>query len=201
MEQNSEKSAVKSDSWNWKEILKLAVISLAIVVPFRLYVAQPFVVEGASMYPTFKNGNYLIVDELTYHFKTPARGSVLVFKYPKDTSKSFIKRVIGLPGEIVSLKNGQVTITSSEYPQGLVLDEPYIEMPKSDDLTYTLGEDEYFVMGDNRLQSADSRLWGPVPAKDIIGRPILRVVPFSLLPGNHSAYPVSSSEPFKNNNP
>lgn len=166
--------------------MKLAAIVLVVVIPFRLYVAKPFIVEGASMYPTFKNGHYLIVDEVTYRFKEPERGSVLVFKYPKDPSKSFIKRIIGLPGEIVSLKEGQVTITSSEYPDGLVLDEPYVELPKSDTLTYTLGQGEYFVMGDNRAQSADSRLWGPVPTKDIIGRPVLRVVPFGLFPGNFS---------------
>ena len=176
---------VKKDSWNWRELVKLAIIAIIIVVPFRLYIAQPFIVEGASMYPTFKNGHYLIVDEVTYRFKSPERGSVLVFKYPKDTTKSFIKRVIGLPGEIVSIKDGKVTIISSEHPQGLTLEEPYIELPKSDNLTYTLGAGEYFVMGDNRAQSADSRIWGPVPSEDIIGRPIIRVMPFGFLPGNH----------------
>jgi signal peptidase I len=200
MEQESKAPTTRTDSWDWKELVKLAALAFLIVIPFRLYIAQPFVVEGASMYPTFKNGNYLIVDELSYHFKAPARGSVLVFKYPKDTSKSFIKRVIGLPGEIVSIKDGKVTITSSAHPEGLTLEEPYIELPKSDNLSYTLGESEYFVMGDNRAQSADSRLWGPVPAADIIGRPLIRVVPFGLLPGNHTSYDASSG-PVKNNNP
>lgn len=181
-----------SNSWNWKEIIKLALISLLIVVPFRLYVAQPFVVDGASMSPTFKNGHYLIVDELTYRFREPQRGSVLVFRYPKDTSKRFIKRVIGLPGEIVSIKGGQVTITSSEYPQGLTLNEPYVVMEKEDTLAYTLAEGEYFVMGDNRAQSADSRLWGPIEEKHIVGRPILRVVPFDFFPGEHLSYQSSS---------
>ncbi len=187
------------DSWNWKELVKLAIIALVIVIPFRLYVAQPFIVEGASMYPTFKNSHYLIVDEVTYRFKQPERGSVLVFKYPKDPSKSFIKRVIGLPGEIVSLKEGKVTITSGKYPNGLVLDEPYIELPKSDTLTYTLADDEYFVMGDNRAQSADSRIWGPVPKEDIIGRPLIRVVPFGIFPGVHKTYEASSTPPTNNN--
>ncbi len=180
MEEKEEKS------WNWKEFLKLLFISLLVVVPFRLYVAQPFVVDGLSMYPTFDNANYLIVDELSYYFEKPSRGSVLVFRYPKDPSKSFIKRVIGLPGEIVSLKEGVVTITSSEYPKGLILEEPYVELKKPDTLSYTLGQGEYFVLGDNRLQSADSRLWGPVPEKNIVGRPILRVWPFGFFPGYHS---------------
>lgn len=188
----------KKDSWEWKEIAKLAVVSFLIVVPFRLYIAQPFIVEGASMYPTFKNGHYLIVDELTYHFKSPARGSVLVFKYPKDPSKSFIKRVIGLPGETVSIKDGKVTVTSDAHPEGLALDEPYIELAKADNLSYTLAEGEYFVMGDNRAQSADSRLWGPVPEEDIIGRPLIRIVPFSVLPGNHPNY-APNAPPVENN--
>ena len=172
-------------SWDWKELVKLVLISLIIVVPFRLYVAQPFVVDGLSMYPTFDNSEYLIVDELSYRFEEPARGSVLVFKYPKDPSKSFIKRIIGLPGEIVSIEGGVVTITSSEHPKGLVLDEPYIKLAKKDTQSYTLGQDEYFVMGDNRLQSADSRLWGPVPRANIIGRPIIRAWPPAFYPGDH----------------
>jgi signal peptidase I len=200
METEPKNDSVKENSWDWKELAKLALISFLVVVPFRLYIAQPFIVEGASMYPTFKNGHYLIVDELTYHFKSPARGSVLVFKYPKDPSKSFIKRVIGLPGETVTIKNGVVTVTSNEHPQGLTLDEPYIELARPDNLSYTLAEGEYFVMGDNRAQSADSRLWGPVPEEDIIGRPIIRVLPFSLLPGNHADYGEDSG-PVQNNNP
>ncbi len=189
MEKNSKNQIVTPKSfWDWKELLKLAVLSIVIVVPFRLWIAQPFVVEGASMYPTFKDGDYLIVDELSYRFETPERGSVLVFKYPKDPSKSFIKRIIGLPGEIVSIKEGRVTITSSQYPEGLVLDEPYVEWTKADTLSYTLGQGEYFVMGDNRAQSADSRLWGPVPTSDIVGRPFLRALPFGFFPGNHPTY-------------
>jgi signal peptidase I len=189
MESTPETAPNGKSFWDAKELLKLAAIAFLIVVPFRVFIAQPFIVDGASMYPTFKNGNYLIVDELTYRFKAPERGSVLIFRYPKDPSKTFIKRVIGLPGEIVSIKGGVVTVTSSRYPKGLTLDESFITMPKSDNLSYTLGQDEYFVMGDNRAQSADSRLWGPVPKGDIIGRPVLRVVPFSILPGDYtSAY-------------
>src|SRR3989344_8044498 len=87
----------KSSSNFWRELIKLVLLSLFIVVPFRLYIAQPFIVDGASMDPTFKTGEYLIVDELTYHFRGPERGSILIFKYPGDPRKSFIKRVIGLP--------------------------------------------------------------------------------------------------------
>jgi signal peptidase I len=135
------------------------------------------------MDPTFKTGEYLIVDELSYHFGEPERGSVLIFKYPKDPSKYFIKRVIGLPGETVQIKDGDVTIVNKENPKGFALNEPYVKFEKKDNLLVTLAAKEYFVMGDNRLGSADSRLWGPVPEDNIIGRPIIRFFPPSLFPG------------------
>lgn len=180
--QNVPQKEVKKDSFV-KELIKLVVIAVVIVVPFRAFVAQPFIVDGASMDPTFATGQYLIVDELTYHFSTPLRGSVLIFKYPKDETKYFIKRVIGLPGETVVLTNGDVTIKNTDHPEGFALSEPYIKFPKDDTASFTLGAGEYFVMGDNRYGSADSRLWGPVPTKDIVGRPVVRFWPFSLLPG------------------
>jgi signal peptidase I len=167
-----------------KELIKLIVIAAIIVVPFRLFIAQPFIVDGASMDPTFATGQYLIVDELSYHFEAPARGSVMIFKYPLDTSKYFIKRVIGLPGETVSIKDGAVTITNAAHPQGFLLDEPYVKLPLDQTTTYTVPAGNYFVMGDNRFGSDDSRIWGPVPTKDIIGRPIIRLWPFNLWPGN-----------------
>ena len=175
-----------SSSNFWKELIKLVFLSLLVVIPFRFYVAQPFVVDGASMDPTFETGDYLIVDEISYRFKTPERGSVLIFKYPKDPRKSFIKRVIGLPGETVSISDGKVTIINAEHPDGFVLDEPYVELKKIDNSTNTLEADEYFVMGDNRASSAVSRIWGPVPKDNIVGRPIIRFFPPALFPGDHS---------------
>jgi len=165
----------------WRELVKLGLIAVFIVIPFRLFIAQPFVVDGASMDPTFSNGEYLIVDELTYHFREPERGSVLIFKYPKDPSKYFIKRVIGLPKETVVIDNGKVSIKNGD--QITLLDEPYVELKKNEIFSQTLGEGEYFVMGDNRAGSADSRIWGAVPEKNIIGRPILGLWPFAIWPG------------------
>ena len=170
----------------WKELIKLVFLSLLIVVPFRLYVAQPFVVEGASMDPTFETGDYLIVDEFSYHFRAPERGSVLIFKYPKDPKKSFIKRIIGLPNETVLISDGQVTVINTEHPNGLILDEPYVKFSKKESFKLVLGGDEYFVLGDNRPASADSRIWGAVPEKNIIGRPIVRFFPPALFPGDNS---------------
>lgn len=167
----------------WSELGRLIVIAAIIVIPFRLFIAQPFIVDGDSMDPTFASGQYLIVDELTYHFHTPLRGSVLIFKYPLDTSKYFIKRVIGLPGEIVTINSGVVTVIKPDGTK-LTLDEPYVTLPKSETEAFKqLGPDEYFAMGDNRFGSADSRLWGPVPKSDLIGRPIFRVWPPNIWPG------------------
>jgi signal peptidase I len=173
-----------SNSNFWKELVKLILIAVVVVVPFRLYVAQPFIVDGLSMYPTFNNGHYLIIDEISYRFKTPERGSVIVFKPPRDPGKYFIKRVIGLPGETVRIENGQVTIINAENPDGFTLDEPYVELTKEDNMSFILSDGEYFVMGDNRSQSADSRIWGAVPEANIIGRPIIRFFPPTLFPGN-----------------
>lgn len=172
----------------WKELLKLVFLSLLIVVPFRMYIAQPFIVDGASMDPTFKTGEYLIVDEITYRFSPPERGSILIFKYPQDPKKSFIKRVIGLPNETVSIRDGQVTIINTENPNGFRIEEPYIKLTKRDSSNFVLGPDEFFVLGDNRLQSSDSRIWGPVPEANIIGRPIIRFFPPTLFPGDSKKF-------------
>jgi signal peptidase I len=170
-----------------RELVEFAIIAVVIVIPFRIFIAQPFVVNGASMDPTFENGQYLIVDQLSYRFTPPERGSVLIFKYPKDTSKYFIKRVIGLPGETVSIKDGIVSIKNNARPEGFTLDEPYIVYSKTDSFQMTLDSDEYFVLGDNRAGSADSRIWGPMPSEDIIGRPLIRLFPVSaagIFPGD-----------------
>lgn len=168
------------------EIFKFAILALVIVVPFRLWIAQPFIVSGASMSPTFETGQYLIIDQVSYRFDEPTRGDVVIFKYPNDPSKFFIKRVIGLPGEVVSLKNGVVTITDPETEASFVLDEPYLVAPTTDDfLTITLSTSEFFVMGDNRPASSDSRVWGPVPRKNIVGKAFLRLLP----PGLAGVYP------------
>ncbi len=181
-----------------KDLFTLALLIVVVVIPIRLFVISPFVVDGESMHPTFENLDYLIVDELVYRFEAPARGDVIVFRYPGDTSIFYIKRIIGLPGETVSINHGIVTITTASG-QSLTLSEPYIVA--KDATTYpkvTLGPDEYFVMGDNRPNSSDSRVWGPLPRKDIIGRVDLRLLPISrigFLPGDdvHYASPAATS--------
>lgn len=170
------------------EIVRFAILALIIVLPIRMFIAQPFIVSGASMDDTFENGQYLIVDQVTYYLEDPQRGDVVIFRYPKDPSKFFIKRVIGLPGDTISIVGGAVTITNEENPDGFVLDEPYIEtMTTGTPLTEELGDREYFVMGDNRDQSSDSRVWGVLQKERIVGRALVRLFPpdqIGFLPGH-----------------
>ena len=169
-----------------KDLFTLVLLVVVVVIPIRLFVVSPFVVDGESMHPTFENLDYLIVDELLYDFTAPARGDVIVFRYPGDPSVFYIKRIIGLPGETVSINHGIITITTVSGTN-ITLSEPYIV---NEDATYrksvSLNTGEYFVMGDNRPNSSDSRIWGPLPRKDIIGRVDVRLLPISkigLFPG------------------
>lgn len=163
------------------EVFKIVVISLAIIFPIRYYLIQPFFVRGSSMEPNFANGQYLVINELGYHLDEPERTDVIVFKYPFDPSQYYIKRVIGLPNETIEVKDNQITIYNTQYPQGLVLDESsYLSESAMTlgDLRLELKSDEYFVLGDNRGASSDSRQWGALNKKYIIGRVWLRAFPF-----------------------
>lgn len=172
----------------FKEIVKFTILALIIVVPIRTYIAQPFIVSGPSMNPTFATGQYLIVDQLSYKFKDPTRNEVIVMRYPLNPKIFYIKRIIGLPGETLSVTNGKVTIINKENPDGILLDDSYVSKNHhtSENFKITLGSTEYFVMGDNRSESSDSRIWGPLDAKYVVGRPFLRLLPLtsiSIFPG------------------
>ena len=164
----------KKESTAW-EIIKVIIISLLIVIPIRTWIAQPFIVEGASMEPNFHNGEYLIIDELSYAFGAPKRGEVIIFRYPLQPSEFFIKRIIGLPGETVEIKTGQVFVNDAVVP------EQYLpkNLQTGPDKTVQLEDNQYFVMGDNRTASSDSRVWGPLPKKNITGRVFLRLWPIA----------------------
>ncbi len=172
------------------ELLKFALIAAVVVIPVRLFVAQPFIVSGASMDPTFATGQYLIVDELSYHFEQPSRGEVIIFRYPKDPSQFFIKRIIGLPGETVRIAGTGVSVTDVEG-KTINLDESYVSNHgNGSNIDKTLGQGEYFVMGDNRPESSDSRSWGILPEKNIVGRAFLRLLPLqkvAIFPGSTHA--------------
>jgi signal peptidase I len=160
------------------EIIRFSLIAILIVVPIRLFIAQPFIVSGASMETTFHTGEYLIVDQLSYYFHEPARGDVIIFRYPRDPSKYFIKRIVGLPGDTVIIDKGVVSIVDKDHPDGYELVEPYAkETPVAPKLKETLADREYFVMGDNRPESSDSRAWGVLQKEKIIGRAWVRLFP------------------------
>jgi len=173
----------------FSEIVRFAIIALIIVIPIRMFVAQPFIVSGASMDDTFENGQYLIVDQLSYYLEAPERGDVVVFRYPKDPSKYFIKRVIGVPGDTLTIEGNVITVVNQSHIEGATLSEPYVDqMSDNTNLTEVLGEKEYFVMGDNRDFSSDSRSWGILTEDKIIGRALVRLFPIqklSLWPGKY----------------
>jgi signal peptidase I len=169
------------------ETIKFIFLAIIIVIPIRLFIAQPFVVHGESMDPTLAQGQYLIVDELSYHISHPKRGDVVILRYPQNPKLFFVKRVIGLPGETINIEGRDVTIYNDEHPEGFMLDEPYVEFPSNNNLEKKIADDEYFVMGDNRARSSDSRIWGTVPEKLMVGRALIRLFPLdsaALLPGD-----------------
>ncbi|KKW32590.1 MAG: Signal peptidase I [Candidatus Uhrbacteria bacterium GW2011_GWA2_52_8d] len=161
------------------EVIQIVLISSAIIIPIRYFLIQPFYVKGASMEPNFYDHEYLIIDELTYRFRDPFRGEIVVFKYPRDPSQYFIKRVIGLPGETVEVTGGNVIIYNTEHPNGVVVEEEYLDESTTGKVRVTLGENEYYVFGDNRDSSLDSRSFGPITRDDVIGRVWVRGLPVS----------------------
>mgnify|MGYP001572818090 CR=1 FL=1 len=179
-----QRNTFREEVW---ETVRFLFIALAIVLPVRIFIAQPFIVSGASMDPTFASGQYLIVDELSYHLGDPPRGDVVIFKYTKNPKQYFIKRVIGLPGETVVVNGkGQVFIKDKDGKTVLTLEEPYVAYTKDDTIERALLPGEYFMMGDNRAGSFDSRAWGPVKRDLIVGKAFLRLFPLTtmdILPG------------------
>ncbi len=158
------------------ELVQVLAVSLAIIIPVRYFLIQPFYVKGASMEPSFFDHEYLIIDELSYRLHEPQRGDIVVFRYPGDPKQFFIKRVIGLPGETVEIAGGQIKIYNEKNPNGAVLQETaYLDQDyTATTRTVTLQKDEYYVLGDNRVASLDSRYFGPVKRSYVVGRVWLR---------------------------
>ena len=176
-----EKTAPKTAALGFLiELVQVLVISLAIILPVRYFLIQPFYVKGASMEPNFFDHEYLIIDELSYRFHPPGRGDIVVLRYPNDQRQYFIKRVIGLPGETVEIAGGQIKIFNEKFPNGIALDEKsYLDQEyTATNRTVTLKSDDFFVLGDNRIASLDSRFFGPVKRNLIVGRVWLRGWPF-----------------------
>lgn len=163
------------------EVAQIIIIAAAIIVPIRYFLIQPFIVKGASMEPNFFDSEYLIIDEMTYRFRNIERGETVVFRPPGNESQFYIKRVIGLPGETVEIIDGTIKIYNLEYPNGVIIQEDYLEEETIGRSYVTLGLNEYYLMGDNRDQSLDSRTFGPVSVDDIVGRVWLRGLPIDRL--------------------
>ncbi|MCD5396252.1 MAG: signal peptidase I [Candidatus Pacebacteria bacterium] len=162
------------------EIVKIFLIALLIVIPIREFIFQPFFVRGQSMEPNFHDFDYLIIDEISYRFSNPQRGDVVVFRNPNNLRQRLIKRIIGLPNETVKIKNGVVII--EKEGKSFVLKEPYLKKGTKTwgKLEIHLKENQYFVLGDNRIFSLDSRFFGPVDRSLIIGKVALRIWPLSV---------------------
>lgn len=169
------------------DLIKTGVIVFVVAFLLRYFVIQPFLVDGQSMMPNYHHKEYILTEKLSYLLGQPKRGDVIVFRYPRNPSVSYIKRVIGLPGETVRITNNAITVINSTQPNGYILTEEYIPNDFQT-LTYnngnskesyekTLQEQEYFVMGDNREHSSDSREWGPLPKSFITGRAWLTLMP------------------------
>lgn len=171
-EEKQQEKKQKGSIW---EFLRSIIVALLIVVPIRAWVAQPFIVQGSSMLPNFHHGEYLIIDEFSYHLRKPERGEVVVFRYPRQPSQFFIKRVIGLPGDNIEIKSGSVWINGNAF------EENYLpqSLATAPDATTILGVDEYFVLGDNREASSDSRAWGGLQGHFIVGKTLLRLWPLN----------------------
>lgn len=180
---HSSEEIKKSTAKELWDTVKFILLAALIVIPIRMFIFQPFIVSGESMYPTFNNADYLIVDEFSYHFKDPKRGDVIIFKYPNDPKRYFIKRVIGLPGETVVFKDHGVYIKNTDNPDGVKLSEPYLKQitipGEKTEINVTSGH--YFVMGDNRGFSSDSRAWGLLRESNITGTAGLRLLPLKAI--------------------
>ena len=163
------------------EVAEVVIIAVVTVFFIRTVLIQPFLVSGASMEPNFSSGDYLLIDELSYRLREPDRGEVVVFKYPNNPSVYYIKRIVGLPGEKVVIKGGDITVFNSEHLEGIKVNEEYLNpgIKTSGNSEVVLSNEQYFVLGDNRNYSYDSRSWGPLLKTDLIGLVRLRLLPIT----------------------
>lgn len=177
------KQRTLSSIWSALSWVRDLAFSVLIAVVLIVFIYQPVKVEGTSMEPTLKNDERIFINKFTYRFglASIARGDTVVFWYPQDLSKSYIKRVIGLPGDRIRVDGGQV------YVNGQLLDEAYIPPINRDSVSWRDGEeqivpaDKYFVLGDHRSSSSDSRTWGYVPRDNIYGRAVFAYWPLDMI--------------------
>ncbi len=178
-------SLIKSLASQALDFFETIVLALVIFLLMQAFVAEPHVISGSSMLPNFRNGERIFTQKISYYLHPPQRGDVVVFRYPQLPEREYIKRIVGLPGEEVEIKNGQVFIYNSQNPNGLELKEKYLPLGLEtkgktaikDGTRFKVEQGKYVTLGDNRGESSDSREWGLVPKNNIIGKVFLRYWP------------------------
>lgn len=181
MEEQSSNKLFYLTGWVY-EVARGIIFIIAILIVIVAILGTIYIVDGASMEPSFNDGEYILVEKLSYWLSTPHRGDAVILKFPGDPeNKKYIKRIIGLPGDKIVIKNQKV------YINGSAINEFYLTYgtPTLPDLNITVGQKEYFVLGDNRENSNDSRIWGTCPEKLIIGKAWIIFLPlknFSVIP-------------------
>lgn len=179
------------------DIIETVVIALSIFLIIYLFVASPHQVNGQSMVPNFQSGEFVLSDKVSYKFGDPKRGDIVVFhapdaaNCPKGTGCDFIKRVLGLPGESIEVHDDGVWVNGQRIPEPYIPEEfETLPGPATKGKTIVLGPNEYFVSGDNRPYSSDSRAWGPITKNDIVGKAIFRYWPLKVAGViEHATYP------------
>lgn len=157
--------------------IETVILILLVIVPLRTFFFEPFFVMGSSMEPYYHSLDYLIIDKFTFKLRDPKRGEVIVFHPPFDSRVYYIKRIVGLPGELIEIKDGKIYVNGREFQEKYFSEPVYTP----GDVRVLLGEDEYFVLGDNREHSFDSRKWGPLPKNRIVGRVMFHISVFNKL--------------------
>lgn len=178
-EQDGQRSIFGTIGLFFLELIKVVVLAGVTIFLVRHFLFKPFYVKGESMEPTFKANEYLIIDELSYRFREPIRGEVVVFRAPVAQKDFYLKRIIGLPGERVKVEENKIIVYNTDHPQGIIVEEEYLVEETPGDITYSLGANQYFVLGDNRDASFDSRRFGPIDGDAIVGRTWVRGWPIS----------------------
>jgi len=174
-----EKNVLAAASTFFLELIKIVILAGITIGVVRYFLFKPFYVKGQSMEPNYYEKDYLIIDELSYRFREPQRGEVIVFEAPTNNKDYYLKRILGLPGERIKIEGSKVIVYNDDHPQGVVVEELYLDENTVGSVMQTIGLDQYFVMGDNRDSSYDSRRFGPIDEKDIVGRTVLRGWPFN----------------------
>jgi signal peptidase I len=178
------RKAIRSFSSFFLDLTETLVVGLSLFLVVYLFLMQPHQVNGQSMVPTFQSGEYVLTDKVSYRVGKPERGDVVVFHAPREancptgTGCDFIKRIIGLPGETIEVRDNTIIINGQPLAENYIPAD-FETQPGAftRDREVTLGDNEYFVVGDNRPYSSDSRAWGPIIAADIVGRAFFRYWP------------------------